>query len=102
MADARECKESPLIQGKNEQIIYTLTTTPWGSSPTSVSVVVKDTEDDSNVSATVLIGSATVAGDVITLPTLKNLTLNHNYRIRVKFTINGQVTEAFIIVRCKE
>ena len=29
----REVKESPLPQGIDERIAYTLTTTPWGSNP---------------------------------------------------------------------
>ena len=48
--DIRKVKESPLVQGVDERIAYTLTTTPWGSSPSSPSVVVKD-EDGTDVTA---------------------------------------------------
>ena len=38
MTVPRDAKESPLLQGADEQIAYQLTTTPWGSTPTSVDV----------------------------------------------------------------
>jgi hypothetical protein len=61
----RKIIESPLKQGADEQIYYTLTTTPWGSSPTSVAVVLKNAAG-TDVSSTNLSGAASVSGDVIT------------------------------------
>lgn len=103
MAVPREVRESPLHQGADEQIAYRLTTTPWGSSPTSVAVVAYDITTDArtDVSSTVLSGSAGVVGDVITLPVMKSLTAEHVYRVEIKFTCSGNVFEAILIVNAK-
>jgi hypothetical protein len=86
--------ESPLTQGEDEQIAYTLTTTPWGSSPSDVSVVLKNSSG-TDVSATYLSGSASVAGDVITTPVVKSLVAGTQYRLEIKFTVSGNIFEAF-------
>jgi len=94
-------KESPVEQGRDEQISYTLTTTPWGSTPTSVLVTAYDAmESFKDVSSTVLSGSPGVIGDVITLPVLKSLTMGHNYRVEIKFTTGGNIEETHVEVRC--
>jgi hypothetical protein len=95
----RQVKEGLLHQGEDEQIAYQITTTPWGSSPTSVAVVAKDVSANyADVSATVLSGTASATGDVITLPLLKSLTRDHIYRIEVKFTCSGNVFECYVLV----
>jgi hypothetical protein len=96
----REVKESPLEQGVDEEIQYQLTTTPWGSSPTSVSVVVKDDSDGADITATVMpVNSPSVAGDVITLSPLKSLTAGDNYRVEIKFTAGGNVWETYLLIK---
>jgi len=96
---SREVKEGEQLQGADEQIVYTLTTTNWGSSPGTVSVVAKDmTNAETDVSTTVLSGSATVVADVITLPVLKSLTRDHRYRVEVKFTCGTSIFEAYFYV----
>lgn len=100
----RQIVESPMPQGVDEQIAYTLTTTPWGSSPGSVVVVVKDvtTATVSDVTTTVMpVNSPSVLGDVITLSPLKSLTVDKVYRVEVKFTCSGNVFEAFAIIRAE-
>lgn len=87
-------------QGVDEEIVYTITTTPWGSSPTSPSAVVKDLSDDSDVTSTVMpAGSASAAGDVITLPVLKALTDGSRYRVEIKFSVSGNILECWFEVR---
>jgi len=99
MSVKREVKESPLKQGVEESISYFLTTTPWGSSPSSVAVVVKDVtkgETLADVTSTVMpTNSPSVSGDVITLSPLKLLTVDHKYRVEIKFTCSGNTFEAF-------
>lgn len=101
----RQAKESPLEQGVEEEIIYTLTTTPWGSSPTSVTAKAFSIADGpvySDVTATVMPGGEpTVVGDVITLKPLKALTENIKYRVEVKFTCATSIYEAYFLVQCK-
>ena len=98
----RQTKERDIVQGIDEQIVYTLTTTPWGSSPIGVSVKAYDMSVPyTDITATVLSGSPTVAGDVITLPILKSLTEGKTYRIEVKFTAGGNIFEAWFDVEAE-
>lgn len=82
------------VQGDGEGIIYNVTTTPWGSAPSDVVVTVYDITNPSrttDVTATVASGSATVDGDVITLPKLASLTTRHKYRLEIAFTDSSNV-----------
>ena len=99
----REMKESPLLQGEDEQIAYRITTTPWGSSPTSVDVKCYDitTGARTDVTSTKLTGTVSVTGDAITCPVLKSLIAGNTYRVEVKFTAAGNVLEAYFIVRAE-
>ena len=92
-----------VYQGKDESIAYEITTTSWGSDPTGVEVKAYEINDGvyTDVSATVLDGSPAIAGDVITLPLLKSLTLSKKYRIEVKFSSGGSVFESWFIVVCE-
>ena len=101
-----EIIESPIEQGSEEQIVRSLTTTPWGSSPSSSSAKVfslkpdgSDEAIDADVTSTVMPdGSASESGDVVTLPLLKLLTKDTRYRMEVKFTCSGNVFEAYAII----
>lgn len=97
MTIIREVIEGRQTQGEDEQIIYTLTTTPWGSTPTSPSMVVKDVTGGSStdVSADVTSGAMSTSGDVLTLETIQSLTADKIYRVEVLFTAGGSVFEAY-------
>lgn len=97
----REVIGGKRVQGIDESIAYTLTTTPWGSTPTSISVKAYETPAMTDVSATVLSGSASVTGDVITLPLLGNLVEGQEYRVEVKFTCSGNIFEAYFFVEAE-
>lgn len=84
-------------QGVDEECIYSVNVANWGSSPSSPTVVVKD-EDGADVTGDVTSGSASAAGNVITLPTIKSLTLATMYRVEVQFTLGSQVLEAFFFI----
>ena len=105
MTEKREIVEGIQYQGIDEQIYYTITTTPWGASPFSVSMVVKDVAAGlADVTSTVSTGSASVAGDVITLPVIKSLTditSGHFYRVEVKFTSGGNVFECYFRIQAE-
>jgi len=98
--DIREVTEGVQVQGVNEEVAYQLTTTPWGTAPTSPSAQVfaglaHVTEVTSLVMPT---GSPSVTGDVITLPVLKDLSRGELYRVRVTFTSGGSVRSAWFDV----
>lgn len=81
--------ESPLFQGVTEQVIYNLTTTPWGSSPSSPSLTITD-RTGADVTASVTSGSTTVLGDVITLAKIQSLSrASSPYKLLVEFTIGS-------------
>jgi len=92
-----------LKQGTDESIVYSITTTLWGSSPTSVEVKAYDVTGGirTDVSATVLSGSASTVGDVITLPAVTGLTAGKAYRIEVKFTSGGNTFEPYIEIEAE-
>lgn len=99
MSDLRRIIESPVYQGVEEIISYTLDTSPWGSSPGTISVKVYDKADNSDVTGTVMpTNSPSVSGDVITLSPLKSLTTGHSYRIEIKFVCSGNTFEAWGVV----
>jgi len=93
-ANDRRIIESPLYQGVDEQVAYTLTVTPWGSSPSSVAAVLKNAAG-TDLSSTKLSGSASVAGDVITTPKVISLVADTQYRLEIKFTCSGNIFEAY-------
>lgn len=104
-AGVREAIESPLRQGVDEQIVYSLDTEPWGGSPSSVTVTVYDvtTGAAEDVSADVLSGSASVDGDKIELPAIRldSLAAGHLYRVEVQFTSGGNVLEAYFMIEAE-
>jgi len=99
----REVVEGPQAQGTDEQIVWTLDISNWGTDPTNISVVVKDSDGD-DVTSTVTTGLPLAASStLINTPRILNLTINEQYRVEVKFTIGtGQVLEAFFILVCEE
>lgn len=98
----REIKESPLTQGVDERIAYTLTTTPWGSSPGTLVCVLKTVPGLVDVTASKMIGGATASGDIITSPIVYGLVSGQQYRLEFKFTCSGNVFEAYAIINGEE
>ena len=96
----REVKESPIGQGSNEQISYSIDTTAWGGSPSSASCTLYDMtkEPYKNVSATNLSGDASSSGDTVTTPEVHSLEPGHLYRLNIQFTSNGNVREAYVMI----
>lgn len=94
----RRVRESDISQGEDEKIAYQLTTTPWGSNPSDVSVKLYSLDDygvKTDVSSTKLVGGISVSGDVITTPSVTGLVAGTRYRMEIKFTIAGNVFEAW-------
>jgi hypothetical protein len=98
MAVRREFKESPLSQGPDERVAYDLNTLPWGGTPTSPTVVIKQNGRDR--SADLLTGAAAINGDVITTPLVIDLTRGKKYRLEVKWINSGNTLEAWGDIEC--
>lgn len=78
--------ESPIYQGTNEQVVYTLDTSPWGSTPTSPELIILD-KAGADVTASVSTGAFSTVGDVLTLPKIQNLSVSSSpYMLYVRFT----------------
>jgi hypothetical protein len=98
----REVAEGRQVQGEDEVITYTITTTNWASAPTTPSMVVKDAAG-TDVSTTVAGGAITAVGDVITLKTISKLVRDESYRVEVKFTAgSGAPWECYFWIDCEE
>lgn len=86
-------------QGQDEQIAYTLDTTPWGNNPSNTVVKIYSIDEDdgslTDVSSTCLEGTPSENGNIITLPTVKSLTPKTVYRLEIKFTLGGNIFEAY-------
>ena len=93
----REITEGRQSQGSDETIVYTLTTTPWGSSPGTTSAKIYEVDGDTytDKTSTLMSGSASATNDVITLPAISGLTAGQLYRVEVLFTCSGNVFEAY-------
>jgi hypothetical protein len=94
----RQFQEGTIGQGTLETIYYFFTSTPWGTSPTVLDVIVTDMADGSDVSSTTLTGADSIAGDVVTLPGFGDggILAGHTYRIDVQFsTADGNVWQAY-------
>lgn len=94
----REFIESPLYQGTGEKIRYNLTTTQWGSSPSSPVVKIYN-ESDTDTSTTNLDGTASAAGDVVTTPFVKSLLPGVRYKIEIQFTSGGNIFVVYGYIR---
>jgi hypothetical protein len=100
MSSTRPCVQSPVYQGEDESIIYTVTTTNWVSSPASSAVVVKDVSNSySDVTSTVMpTNTPSESGDVITLSALTALTAGSRYRVEVQWTASSSTWETWFDV----
>lgn len=104
MAVTREVKEGTQKQSAQESIAYIVTTTPWGSDPSSITVTAYDTTGGErvDVSSTVLTGAASVSGDVITCPVLTALTAERTYRVEVKFTADTNIWVCYFDIEAED
>lgn len=102
MSKIREVAEGPQYQGEDEQIAWGIDITEWGSSPTGISVVVKD-EDGNDVTSTVTTGSpSAVDSTTIKTPVIHSLTAGTQYRVEVLFTVDTQILECYFILIAEE
>ena len=102
--NVRAFVESPVYQGENETIAYVATIpTSWGTAPlTSITCTLyEDPEgDDTDRSSTMLSGSSSASGQVITCKAVTGLTKELDYRLNVKFTTSeGNIHEPYLIIK---
>jgi len=103
MSNQREIKEGMQYMGADEQLYFSLTTTPWGSTPTNTAAKIYEVAGDTytDKTSTLMSGSTSVTGDVITLPKITGLTAGTLYRVEVAFTCTSNVFEAVAFIRAE-
>ena len=104
MSNIREIKENMIFQGEEESIVYSLTTTPWGTGPTTTQATIYTVVGDTytNLTTTNMTGAASIVNDVITLPTIHSLTAGTLYRVQVWFTAaSGNIFEAVALIKAE-
>lgn len=104
MSSKREVVESPQEQGEDERIAWTLTTTPWGGSPSSPTCVLKlidPSGDMTNVTATNVTGSPSISTDNITSGIVHSLVANSKYRLEFKWVSGSNTLESYLIIFAK-
>lgn len=101
MASTREVVERRQFQGEDETIIYTITTTPWASSPTNTSAKIflaTASSTFTDQTATLMTGSTSVSNDIVTLPAIASLVAGSNYRVELLFTVSGNTFEPYFLI----
>lgn len=100
----REVVEGTQGQGVNESVSYVIPSDPWGNAPTILGITARDvTLGGVDVSSTVLSGTWSVAGNVMTLQPVSALTANHLYRIDVQFqTDDGNVFGCYLHIAAQD
>lgn len=106
-ASIREVAEGLQVVGLAERIPFGLDVTNWGSSPTSVTVVSEKYDMDTkeytvNTTTVFPSGSASVAGNIITLPVLVPQAVGDVYRIGIGFTCSGKGLQAFAWIKVEK
>lgn len=95
----REILEGRQRQGTNDSITYTVDVTPLGSSPTSPAVAAYDARGRDVTAQLFPSGSASVSGNVITLPACTGVYAGEDYRVVVTFTLGGRDLSVYIPIR---
>ena len=83
-----EAIESPYQMRVGEGGLWQLDTTPWGGSPSSPSVSVRNAADGEDVTASVMPGACNVFNDLIYLPKFLSASAGTFY-VTVQFTNDG-------------
>ena len=94
--NSREVLEGLQRVGQNESVIFQISTTNWGGTPTSPTHDVFNVEDlTTSVKSTVMSGSPSVSTDDVILPAFNSGTVGETYIVIVGFTSGGNTLEAW-------
>ena len=102
---SRTFTEAQYTQGVDEVVAYgPVTTTSWGSNPTSPTLKVQEWVGNVWVdqSSTMTSGSCSVVGDVVSLPSIKSLVEGHAYKVILEFTIGASTLSADFVLSAEK
>jgi hypothetical protein len=101
MASSRRLTPNTIGQGKNEEIAYKVDFTKWCRTANPVSacaVQLINVVTGLDVTATNCTGAPTNLGNVVTTPSVHDLSPDTQYRMNVQATIDGNILEAWVII----
>jgi hypothetical protein len=102
MTYIREMPGSPYPIGIDEEVQFSINFANWGGDPSSPSTKLYDIHDEfTDVSSTMLSGSASESGDIVTTPTIKLLEENVSYMMITQVTISGQKMSCYGILEAE-
>lgn len=102
MSDPREVSESPRVQGVSERIAYVFDWTADTAKGTLTAATVKLYQwDGTDKSSTLLSGTTTVNGYLVTTPLVISLVSGMKYKLSCLATIGGIVLEAILLIDAK-
>ncbi len=96
MGFKREFRNSPLPQGIDERVAYTVDTTKWPGTGSPTGIVVKTFDEaGTDTSVTNLSGAASESAGIITTPLVIALTAGDRFRLEVQWVKSGDTWEGF-------
>lgn len=99
----REVIGSPVEQGVDESIRYTIDVSRVGVAPTNPSCLIKDLSDSStDVTGDVATGTPSVVGSIIYTPYIADLVDKHVYRVEVLYELGNNLIENYFVIHAKE
>jgi len=99
MSTKREINESPVYQGADEVIAYSIDFDKWGT-PTSPVVTMLEKPSMTDVSDDTLTGYASVTGDIVTTPAVADLAAGTAYIMLCQVAIDGNTLSAWCDIIC--
>ena len=97
---SRQVLDGEIEQGRDETKTYTVTVSPTPTAVVGVYVFNKTSLDDDIKATHMPTGSASIGGNVITLPPLTGLLIGQKYRVEVRWTDGVNILENYIWFRC--
>jgi hypothetical protein len=99
----RQLQESPVTQGVDEKLAYWFNTATWSDTPITPTAAIYDisTGVRTDVTATCMTGSATLAGTIYTGPYVYALTAGNVYQVEYKFYDGANIFEAYAIINAE-
>lgn len=96
---SRKFEQSPFSQGSNELIAYNIDFTKWSPHATPITnptaTLIDVTNGNIDVTATKMVGAASILGNVVTTPLVVGLVPGVEYRMNVYVDIDGNTFEAW-------
>jgi len=98
---SRKFNQTPWSQGSNEHIAYEIDFTKWNPHSTVISnptATLIDITNGVDVTATKMLGAASILGNIFTTPSVYGLVDGVQYRLNCYIDVDGNTLEAWGII----